>query len=134
MNYIPTDGYNTTHKYQSLSNRGYFGSLYTSIFGFSDNYNIEYTDSTGKVKNTTIKTYYPAADTFARSAYKARQAGTTAVPQRKKRKTTKFGSAVENDSTNHVAMMDLNSFGRGYGLKGFFRRSFKAYKKTISVI
>ena len=61
LNYISTDGYNTTHKYQSLSNRGYFGSLYTSLFGFSDNYNIEYTDSTGLMKNTTIKTYYPAA-------------------------------------------------------------------------
>jgi C-terminal processing protease CtpA/Prc len=27
-------------------------------------------------------------------------------------------------------MMDLNSFGRGYGLKGFFRRSFKALQKN----
>lgn len=34
------------------------------------------------------------------------------------------------DTTSHVAMMDLNSFGRGYGLKGFFRRSFRALKKN----
>jgi C-terminal processing protease CtpA/Prc len=27
-------------------------------------------------------------------------------------------------------MMDLNSFGRGYGLKGFFRRSFKEIRKN----
>jgi len=27
-------------------------------------------------------------------------------------------------------MMDLNSFGRGYGLKGFFRRSFKSLRKN----
>ena len=33
----------------------------------SENYKIEYTDSTGKVKNTTIKAYYPAADTLSRS-------------------------------------------------------------------
>ena len=32
FDYISTDGYNTTHKYQSLSNRGFFGSLYTSLF------------------------------------------------------------------------------------------------------
>jgi hypothetical protein len=29
--YIPTDGYNRTNKFQSLSNRGYFSSLYTSL-------------------------------------------------------------------------------------------------------
>jgi hypothetical protein len=63
FNYISTDGYNATHKYQSLSNRGYFGSLYTSLFGFSPNYNIEYTDSTGRIKKTTIKTYRPVSDT-----------------------------------------------------------------------
>jgi len=37
FNYISTDGYNTTHKYQSLSNRGFFGALYSSVYGFSDN-------------------------------------------------------------------------------------------------
>lgn len=31
--YISSDGYNLTHKYQTLSNRGYFGSLYTTLFG-----------------------------------------------------------------------------------------------------
>lgn len=36
---------------------------------------------------------------------------------------------LKMDSANHVAMMDLNSFGRGYGLKGFFRRSFRALRK-----
>lgn len=35
FDYISTDGYNRTHKYQTLSNRGYFGSLYTSLFGLS---------------------------------------------------------------------------------------------------
>lgn len=34
------------------------------------------------------------------------------------------------DSSEHVAMMDLNSFARGYGLKGFFRRSFKTLAKN----
>ena len=66
--YISTDGYNMTHKYQSLSNRGYFGALYTSVYGFADSYVIEYTDSTGLLKNTTIKPYYPSSDTIGRSA------------------------------------------------------------------
>ncbi|MEP7374508.1 MAG: S41 family peptidase [Chitinophagaceae bacterium] len=128
--YVSTDGYNTTHKYQSLSNRGYFGSLYSSVFGFADKYNIEYTDSTGLVKNITIKNYIPSADTIGRSAMIAvRQ---EPQPSRKERKERQRNSVrlLKIDSTNHVAMMDLNSFGRGYGLKGFFRRSFKALQKN----
>jgi hypothetical protein len=127
--FIPTDGYNTTHKFQSLSNRGYFGSLYTSIYGMYDSYNIEYTDSTGKVKNTTIRAYYPTADTFSRASLRS----TTPLPQpsRKERKERQRNSVrlLKIDSATHIAMMDLNSFGRGYGLKGFFRRSFKELRK-----
>ena len=128
--YVSTDGYNTTHKYQSLSNRGYFGSLYTSIFGFADKYDIEYTDSTGLVKTTTIKNYTPSADTIGRSAMiPIRQ---EPQPSRKERKERQRNSVrlLKIDSTNHVAMMDLNSFGRGYGLKGFFHHSFKALQKN----
>jgi Peptidase family S41 len=128
--YISTDGFNTTHKYQALSNRGYFGSLYTSVFGFADNYSIEFTDSSGLIKNTSIKTYRPAADTIGRAAMMpVRQ---VPQPSRKERKARQRNSVrlLKIDSTNHVAMMDLNSFGRGYGLKGFFRRSFRALRKN----
>ena len=129
FNYISTDGYNRTHKYQSLSNRGYFGSLYTSLFGFSDQYKIEYEDSTGVQKQTIIKPYYPVSDTARNAVIQP-----TVVPQpsRKERKQRQQNSVrlLKVDSVNHVAMMDLNSFGRGYGLKGFFRRSFKALRKN----
>jgi Peptidase family S41 len=130
FNYISTDGYNTTHKYQSLSNRGFFGSLYTSIFGISDQYNLEYTDSTGVVKKIIARAYNPAADTMARSAL--RPVRQLPQPSRKERKERKQIAVrlLKIDSVNHVAMMDLNSFGRGYGLKGFFRRSFKALRKN----
>jgi Peptidase family S41 len=128
--YISTDGFNTTHKYQALSNRGYFGSLYSSLFGFSDNYIIEYTDSTGLLKNTSIKPYRPSSDTIGRAAM--RPVRQVPQPSRKERKARQRNSVrlLKIDSTNHVAMMDLNSFGRGYGLKGFFRRSFKALRKN----
>ncbi|RZM21404.1 MAG: peptidase S41 [Pedobacter sp.] len=129
FNFIPTDGYNTTHKYQTLSNRGSFGSLYTAVFGFSNIYEIKYLDSTGAVKTTLIKPFYPGADTAGRAA----MVPVTRVPQpsRKERKNIQRNNVrlLKVDSTNHVAMMDLNSFGRGYGLKPFFRRSFKALRK-----
>jgi len=130
FNYIPTDGYNTTHKYQTLSNRGSFGSLYSSIIGFSSQYRIAYRDSAGMVRTTTITPYYPAADTFNRAA--ARPANPVPQPSKKERREMRRNAVrlLKIDSANHVAMMDLNSFGKGYGLKGFFRRSFKALEKN----
>ena len=130
FDYISTDGYNRTHKYQSLSNRGYFGSLYTSLMGVAANYNIEYTDSTGLIKHTSIKPYRPVSDTASRAALRAIR--NVPQPPRKERKNMRRNSVrlLKVDSVNHVAMMDLNSFARGYGLKGFFRRSFKTLKKN----
>src|SRR5436190_3521527 len=129
FNYIPTDGYNRTHKFQTLSNRGYFGSLYSSIFGYSSRYTIEYIDSMNQVKTVTIPIYYPGLDTATRAAFIA----ITRMPQpsRKERKQRQLNSVrlLKLDTAEHTAFMDLGSFGRGYGLKGFFKRSFKALRK-----
>ncbi len=128
--YISADGYNLTHKYQSLSNRGFFGSLYTSVYGLSEKYTIEYLDSSGQTKNVIIPLYNPAADTVSRNAIRP----ITSIPQpsRKERKRQQISSVrlLKIDSANHTAMMDLNSFGRGYGLKSFFRHSFRALKQN----
>jgi hypothetical protein len=128
--FIPTDGYNRTHKFQTLSNRGSFGSLYSSIFGYSPRYNIEYADSAGQLRSVTIPIYYPGLDTATRAAIMP----ITRLPQpsRKERKQRQLNSVrlLKIDSVNHTAFMDLASFGRGYGLKGFFRRSFKALQKN----
>lgn len=130
FNYISTDGYNTTHKYQALSNRGYFGSLYTSIFGNSPIYNIEYVDSTGYTRHTALNTYRPISDTANRAAIRAIRS--VPQPSRRERRLIRKNSVrlLKIDSVNHTAMMDLNSFGRGYGLKKFFRRSFKNLRKN----
>ena len=132
FNYISTDGYNTTHKYQALSNRGFFGSLYASIFGLYPSYSINYTDSAGTNKQTTITTYRPSADTTEQSA--ARPERNIPKPSKKERRNFRKTAVrmLKIDTSEHVAMMDLNSFGRGYGLKRFFRRSFKTlHKKKI---
>ncbi|WP_276502368.1 S41 family peptidase [Terrimonas pollutisoli] len=129
FNYISTDGYNTTHKYQSLSNRGFFGSLYSSIYGYTPTYKIEYEDSTGTTRQTSITPYRPVSDT-SRTAVVSQP--NIPQPSRRERKRMQQNSVrlLKIDSADRVAMMDLNSFGRGYGLKGFFRRSFKVLRKT----
>jgi hypothetical protein len=130
FNFISTDGYNRTHKFQTLSNRGFFGSLYTSLYGYSPRYQIEYIDSTGRARTTTIPLYYPALDTATRAAI----ATISRVPQpsRKERKQRQMNSVrlLKIDSVNHTAFMDLASFGRGYKLKKFFRRSFKYLRQN----
>ena len=128
--YISSDGYNYTHKCQTLSNRGYFGNLYTSIFGLSDTYAIDYLDGSGQLKSTVIPVYNSRTDTSNRAA--VRMIANLPQPSRKERKRQELSSVrvLKIDSANHTAFMDLNSFGRGYRLKFFFRHSFRALRKN----
>ena len=130
FNYISSDGYNLTHKYQSLSNRGYFGALYTSLYGLSEKYVIEYKDSTGQTKTTIIPVYNPAADTPARRTG-PRIIRSIPQPSKKERRDQQLGAnrLLKIDSANHTAMMTLSTFAKDYGLKKFFKNSFRALKK-----
>jgi len=124
FDYISTDGYNRTHKFQSLSNRGFFGSLYTSLFGLSEKYDIEYKDASGQTKTITVPVYDPAADTIRVGTRNFRAAPR---PSRREQRRQQAANTrlLKIDSANHTAMMDLSSFGKGYGLKKFFRNSFR---------
>ena len=126
--YISTDGYNRTHKYQTLSNRGYFGSLYTSVFGLSDKYSMEYLDSFGQIKVITVPVYNPA-DTVNRASIRPVSSLPQPSKKERKRQQLNFVRLLKIDSVNHSAMMDLSSFSRGYGLKQFFRNSFRMLRK-----
>lgn len=128
--YISADGYNRTHKFQSLSNRGFFGSLYTNLYGLSENYTIEYKDIDGHLKTVTVPVYNPAADTVGRGTRTFRTA--QPPPSKKEQRELRLNSIrlLRIDSVNHTAIMDLGSFGRGYGLKKFFRNSFRALKQN----
>lgn len=130
FSYIGTDGYNRTNKYQVLSNRGYFGSLYSTLFGYPPAYSINFIDSMGRAGTTLLRPFFPGSDTMARA--QAVPVRRLPQPSKKERKQMRRNSVrlLKLDTTSHVAMMDLNSFGRGYGLKGFFRRSFRALKKN----
>jgi len=124
--FISSDGYNLTHKFQALSNRGSFGSLYTSIYGMRDKYLIDYLDSTGKKHSTTIPVYDPAKDTVNREVIRR-----FIRPTKKERKKLNLRAirSLRIDTASRTAFIDLNSFGRNYGLKRFFHRSFHSLKK-----
>jgi hypothetical protein len=131
FDYISTDGYNRTHKFQTLSNRGYFGSLYTSLFGQSNRYLIEYIDSTGESKLSSIPIFDPSADTALQN--RIRRQGGIPPPGPGRERREREASTVRQlriDSVNHTAFMELNSFGKGARLKSFFRRSFRYLSKN----
>jgi hypothetical protein len=125
--FISTDGYNTTHKFQVLSNRGAFGPLYTTVFGSSTYYDVEYLDSLGIARKSKVPSYLPPRDT-SRVFNRPRQQPVT-VPQPSKRDRRRQRQddvrQLRIDTVNRTAMMYLGSFGRGYGLKKFFRNSFR---------
>ncbi|MCR6719647.1 MAG: S41 family peptidase [Chitinophagaceae bacterium] len=127
--FLSTDGFNNTHKHQTLSNRGYFGSLYSSIYGYSDRYEISYIDSNNQIAKTLIRPFVPVRDTTRRQGPPPPR---PPQPSRRERKNIRRNAVrlLKIDSTEKVAMMDLNSFGRGYGLKRFFRRSFRALHRN----
>lgn len=132
FNYISSDGYNQTHKYQTLSNRGYFGALYTSLYGLSEKYIIEYKDSTGITKTITVPVYNPATDTPTRRVGSRLIKNMPPQPSKKERKEQQLNNSrlLRIDSVNHTAMMTLSTFAKGYGLKKFFGNSFRALQKN----
>jgi C-terminal processing protease CtpA/Prc len=125
VKYISLDGGNRIAKAQWLSNRGNFGSLYGLVFGTDSIYQIEYIDDDGKKKSQLIKPIVPIIDTGKTG---------TQEPAKPAKKPSKATIRKQNrdrirqlqiDTVSRTAFMRLSSFGKGYKLSSFFRRSFK---------
>ncbi|HZZ76648.1 MAG TPA: peptidase S41, partial [Puia sp.] len=55
FNYITTDGYSLSGKYQSLSTGFAFANLYKNVIGLTDSFDIHYIDSLGFENQTYVK-------------------------------------------------------------------------------
>jgi len=124
--YISSDGYNMTHKYQTLSNRGGFGAAFTSVFGQKENYYIDYLGNDGVERSSVIPSYNPRADSANRIALNR---FARASRNERKKQIMQATRNLRIDTANKVAFMDLSSFGRGLNLKSFFINAFKKMKK-----
>ncbi len=127
--YVSTDGYNTTNKYQTLSNRGFFGTLYTSLYGISDRYTIEYRNLKGEIRSVSVPVYNASMDTMNHVPGPTRNEPRPGKKERKSQQLN-FIRLLKIDTVNHTAMMDLATFGRGYGLRKFFKNSFHALNEN----
>jgi C-terminal processing protease CtpA/Prc len=127
FSHLPADGYNLTHKYQSLSNQGVFRSLYTSLYGAQPRYRIEYLDSLSQTKATTINAFSSVSDT---SRLQLRSEPPD-MPGRRERKKLLLESArsFRIDTALNAGFMELNGFGKDMKLRRFFRRSFRKMRE-----
>lgn len=124
--YISSDGYNITHKYQSLSNRSGFGTLYTSIFGIQNNYLVNYIDSLGIERIVRIPSFDARLDSSLRTVSRMER-----IRRSERRKRIRESNRnLAFDTLNNTAIMEVGSFGRSLGLKTFFRASFKALHES----
>jgi C-terminal processing protease CtpA/Prc len=122
--FLSTDGYNLTHKYQSLSNRGVFGSIYSSIYGVKSAYQVEYIDSLGVRKKTTVP-LYRVRDDSTNSEVRMQQL----TRREAKRRRLEDNRTLQFDTTLNMAFMDLGTFTRGYRLPYFLKSSFRKLRK-----
>lgn len=129
FNYIISDGYNLTGKYQYLSTGFHFSTWYKNVLGYPSSFNIKYLDSDNTVRQTTIPVYDPRTDTIKK--YFNRAAHAEAEPHRKKRKAMErfYTRNLQIDSTTNTAFMSLNTFEHGNHLVKFFHQSFQTLDK-----
>jgi len=123
--YISGDGYNTSHKYQTISNSGTFRSMYGSIYGLKTRTPIEYIDTSGILRKTEISLGMQIADTARRKQEKEHR-----IPKKERKKAILQSQRnLRIDSSLHTAFLEVNTFASGNDLRPFFKTSFKKIRK-----
>ena len=122
--YLSTDGYNLTHKYQTLSNRSVFSNMYLSRFGYQPTFRIDFVDTTGNAKTSTIPIYRPVRDTTVRIGEFPAPPGKLTKRQRRNLQL-QAARNLRIDTALSAAFMNLNTFTRDAKLPRFFSRTFR---------
>jgi len=123
--HISGDGYNMTHKYQTVSNPGVFRAMYGSIYGLKLKTPIEYVDTAGQLKTTSLNLATQSVDT-------ARIRREKQHPLSKRQRRKELLQLMRNlriDQSLNTAFLEVNTFSSGNKLRRFFRRSFKTIRK-----
>lgn len=129
LNYLVTDGNALIGKYQTLSSRGSFGSLYRNLFGIDPSFIVGYQDPFGVEKQVKVSSFLPVRDTSRKLAGPTLPAPRTPQPSSPPVPRINGNRNIQIDTTLSSAYMTLNTFSRGHGLRKFFRMSFREMKK-----
>ncbi|GAC1416659.1 MAG: S41 family peptidase [Flavisolibacter sp.] len=122
FHFLSADGFNTTHKYQTLSNPGVFRSMYNNIFGVKQKVEIAFMDTSGIFKKAFIPYFNPQAD-----SQKLKPPTHFPSLNKKLRREIllRLNRTIKYDTLLHTGFMELNSFSKGNKLRGFFRKAFR---------
>jgi len=125
FHHISADGYNLTHKYQTISNGGVFRSMYGSLYGLRTKTPIEYIDTTGVLRKTEIGLGIQIVDTA-----RIRREKEHPTPRKERRKLILESMRnIKIDTGLNTAFMEVNTFASGNDLRPFFKSSFKKIRK-----
>lgn len=126
MQFISADGYNTTHKRQTMSNGYAFGQYYKSVFGDPGKFNVHYAAKGNVDKTTTTSLYKTKPD----SSFK-NQLAYVPKPSKKERKKLNLENdrSLKIDTLKSTGVLELTTFASGKSLKHFIRHSFKKLRK-----
>ncbi|MFT3826215.1 MAG: S41 family peptidase [Chitinophagaceae bacterium] len=130
--YLSGDGNAMNGKYQAMSNRGVFGSLYRNILGAQDTFHVHYVDSMGIAKVVAVPVSKPVPvvrDTTRRATTTGPQPQPPQPPVERRSMMLNGARNVQIDTTLSSAYMTVNTFARNNGLRSFFRKAFKQINK-----
>ncbi len=126
LNYLSWDGHSFNGKYQVLSNRGTFGSLYQQLWGPKDSLTVTYLDRDGLEKQAIVPMYEPKPDSSGKLPVVRR---TEPRNQEPRSQVLNGARHMQVDTTLSSAYMTLNTFSRGTRLRPFFRKAFRMLEK-----
>lgn len=125
LHYISSDGFSVNGRYQALSNRGIFGSLFQNLYGPKDQFTIGYLDKEGFERETVISAFVPKRDSLQKAAREESK------KERDEPRPVVLSAArhMQIDTTLSSAYMMVNTFSRGNKLRPFFRKAFRVLDK-----
>jgi C-terminal processing protease CtpA/Prc len=121
FSHLSTDGYNLTHKYQTLSNSGVFRNMYSSIYGIKPRYLVDFIDTAGAAKQAYVNLYRSRTDSAAKRTRLSKK-------ERKKRQLDDVRT-FRVDTTYQLGIIELSSFTKHNRLRRFFSKSFREMRK-----
>jgi hypothetical protein len=126
LNFLSWDGNSLNGRYQVLSNRGTFGSLYQGLMGPKDSFAVTYLDKEGLEQKTIVPLFEPIIDTAGKMPPPPRRTPREQEPRSQLLNGARY---MQIDTSLSSAYMTLNTFARGNNLRPFFRKAFKVLKK-----
>lgn len=119
FSHLSTDGHNTTHKYQTLSNGSTFRSLYANIYGLKRETPVTFLDTLGVQHTASVKLFIPPKPDSTQPRPK--------LPPKRERRRAELQAmrSLHVDSAKRFAVLEVNTFAKHNKLRSFFRRSFR---------